>query len=239
MFYFKDILLRILYSCMLLISLFIILYLYKEIIINLVILPFIFFNKKTIKYFIYTHPTELFYSVSIFLLFLVLLIIIPYVLWSIIDFLKPGLYCSEKLLLKKIVKRITFFISFINASFLFFIFPLFWNFFESWNSFSNEIFKFYLELKLENYLNYLMNFIIIVNVGMILLILAYILILQCGILYFYNIKKMLILINILIATFISPPDVIFQIVLFFILNLIIESISYFFLLLIKINKALN
>lgn len=239
MFYVKEFYLRCLYFLFGFILIFITVLINKAYIINIIILPFIFFNNKIFDYFIYNNPTEFFYSINFLIFILTLLLMIPYILWSIIDFIKSGLLMYEYTFITKFIITILLILSLIITTFFFFLFPLFWFFFDSWNSFNSGIVKFYLELNFTSYLNYLTNFIIVLSFFVLSFFLMYIFVLHFGINVFYRIKKILIFFNIILATFLSTPEIWVQLLIFIFLNIILESISYCLIFILKLNKVIN
>lgn len=238
MFYFKEIFYRFLFFFLTILVSVLIFYCYRNFLINIIIVPFIFNDNHSIKYFIYTHPTELIYAISLLIFIVAIIIHVPHFFWSMLDFFKPGLYKTEYKKLKKKTQFFTFFILISNFLAIIYVFPLFWRFFEEWNSFSNNAFKIYLELKFENYFSYLIDFILFINLSVFILFVGYFLVNQIGTVYFFRIKKFLILINILLATFLSPPEIFFQIFFFFILNILLEFVYIILILNIKISTVI-
>lgn len=225
MFYFKEVFFRIFFiffSFFLLIFLF---FNYFELLFWLLNLYFIFSNFQKNKYFIFTHPLEIF-NVSInLILFFSFFFIIPFIIWSIFDFFKTALYKKEYVYFKIQLNYVFKYFVFINIISLLFILPTFWLFLNSLNDNILNNILINMELRIEYYLNFLLYYFIISNIFFIILLLIY--------LFFSNLifviknKNLLILINIFIATIFSPPEVYFQLIIFLFLSFFYE-INIFF-----------
>jgi len=129
-------------------SVFIVSYLYKE------VLLFYIFSKSPFYSYIYTSVTGIFSVYTTVTLFVTNQVILFYFIFHILIFLGPGLYDYEYYYLKMIlyINSIIFILSFLV--FNGFIFPLSCNFFLS---FQHVIFKslnFYLETKIDDYLKF-------------------------------------------------------------------------------------
>lgn len=237
MFYITEILFRIGYLLLAIISLFSIFYYNKKTIVNVVLLPFIFNDTRSIGYFIYNHPTELVYSISVLFFLVALIMALPYAFWATIDFFKTGLHHSEYTIFSKNIIFLASLFIIMNVTAVLIFFPVFWHFFESWNSFENNNVQFYLELRFEDYFNYAVSFILILNFIITFFSVGLLIILRNGVLFMFKVKKFLILMNIVVATFLSPPEVFIQLLLFITLNFTLELLSLILIIQIKINRA--
>ena len=123
-----------------------------------------------------------------------------------------------------------------NVLALFLLFPLIWNFFSSFNDISFDYINFNKLIKVNTYMYFLCNFFKITNMFFVFLIIIYILVFIKGIRFLLKFKKFFIVINILVATFLSPPDVFIQIFIFLFLQVILEIFHFFFLYELKTNK---
>jgi sec-independent protein translocase protein TatC len=236
MFYFKELYFRFIFIIYAIICIYTYCYIFKNNIINIIIAPFILLNVPFNNTFIQTDPSELFFVILNIILIITCFFIIPYILWTILDFFKTAFYINEY----KIIKRYIVFFSLIVYSFnvlaLFLLFPLVWNFFSSFNDISFEYINFNKLIKVNTYMYFLCNFFKITNMFFVFLIIIYILVFIKGIRFLLKFKKFFMVINILVATFLSPPDVFIQIFIFLFLQVILEIFHFFFLYELKTNK---
>jgi len=112
MLYIKEIYFKIFFFFFSFLILIFILYLFQDLLLFLITLPFIFLKNEiySVKYFIYTHPVELTHVFIQIIFLFSFLYLIPYILWSLFDFFKTCLYKKEVKLFKKF--SIIFFIYF-------------------------------------------------------------------------------------------------------------------------------
>lgn len=243
MFYLKEIYLRFQYIFFSFFVCLIINYFYKSSLLYLMTLNLQSYlinktNSLGIDHLIYTHPAELF-SVQISIVFyFTFMIIFPYLCWQILDFLRPGLIDYEH---KNLILIISFMLSIIivvNIICFFNLFSKFWLFFENFNNSTSlgQPLKYFFELKINEYFNFVIDFIYIVNTFLIIFFILFFLTYLYGIKRLIYWKKLFIFLNIVFATLLSPPDVYTQLLLFFILSIFIECILIILLYCTKVNK---
>lgn len=200
----------------------------------LFIYPIIIYQKSILPtyYFIYTNPTELFVTYSYLILFLSIVFLLPNIFWQFRDFLKTSSYRLE-------YKRINRFYIFFLWVFILFniIFPLFlipkiWLFFEKINVLitSSQAFQIFYELKINEYFSFLFLILMYLNISLVVILIFFFFLIQLKIQYIITFKKIFYLINSLIATFLSPPDLFSQIFLFFFLSFLFEIILLYLIL---------
>lgn len=239
MFYLKELYIRIIFSGIVTLSLFLIFYIYIKELIFLIVFPFIIQNKNLIKHFIYTHPIELLSSIIQIIFLLLFIFCIPYITWTTRDFLKSSLTKKEEKALYSILTKVCYLIILVNIIGFTFVFPIIWLFFESFNFKTNLNLKIYLELKIEDYIHFVIDYLYLTNTAIIILLIIYNFIVYNNINFLLKNKKYITLMNIIIATFISPPDIVFQLILFMVLQILLEFIHFFILFKIKFNTVTN
>lgn len=234
-FYFKTFFLTI--SC---IFVFIILYFNKFNLIWLITSPLLYYLKKTTfsGIFIYTHPIELFNVILNLILYFTLIFLFPYIIWLLLDFFKPGLHIYEYLIIKNQIKRILIVTIILNILGFSYFLPSIWIFFESFNINKIEDIKILMEIKIQDYFYFMFDYILTLNFINSIICLYLYFILYSTVLILRN-KKILITFNIICATIISPPEFIFQIILFLILQILSESLIFFYLFFKIFNKVID
>ena len=199
-------------------------YSYKHIIVFISIKTLLATTSNTIG-FISTTVTEIFNSYLQFSLFISNQITFTVLLYHILKFLSPGLYLNE-------IKRVNqlFFLFLINISCstallnLFFI-PISLDFFLNFTAFSNEL---AFEAKITEYLNFYKSmYYYLIFSNQTLLLIFYIVLYKIQTAAFYiKVRKLFYLIFLMAATFITPPDIFTQILLYITLVLLYESIIF-------------
>ena len=118
------------------------------------------------------------------------------------------------------------------------LFPKIWLFFENFNFSNNNagLLSFSPEFKIEEYLNFLLDFTFVVNSFLILFLVLLYILLKFGVSKLLKWKKLLILLNIVFATLLSPPDVYSQLTILILLSIVLETNILIFLLFTKITK---
>jgi Sec-independent protein secretion pathway component TatC len=182
----------------------------------------------------------LFTTYILIALTLVAVINIPFVLWQILDFLKSGLTKKEYKFLSNSSKVFVIFTIMINYFSLTFIFPILWKFFTSLEMYqgTGTLINLSLELKVEEYLKFFNQFVFITNVFVMTVVTLFVGATRFGISNLVYWKKLFILVNIMFATLLSPPDVYSQIMILSILSIILEIILFCFILKMKLNKLI-
>jgi len=227
MFYLTELFFRFKYSFLSLSLSIFIAYFYKNILFILLTFPLLdyFYNLNN---FIYTHPTELLTIHFLLILLISLIFQIPYILWHFLDFIKTSLLKNEYFKMLKVLIICTFFLIIFNFLFFFLIFPKFWLFFYSF-SFSfheSQTLNFFLELRVQEYFNFVINFIYSVNLFILIFFAIFFLILMFGFEKLLYWKKLFLFCNIVFATLLSPPDVYSQLLILFILTFFLEAIIF-------------
>jgi sec-independent protein translocase protein TatC len=227
MFYLTELFFRFKYSFLSLSLSIFIAYFYKNILFILLTFPLLdyFYNLNN---FIYTHPTELLTIHFLLILLISLTFQIPYILWHFLDFTKTSLLKNEYFKMLKVLIICTFFLIIFNFLFFFIIFPKFWLFFYSF-SFSfheSQTLNFFLELRVQEYFNFVISFIYSVNLFILIFFAIFFLILMFGFEKLLYWKKLFLFCNIVFATLLSPPDVYSQLLILFILTFFLEAIIF-------------
>lgn len=237
MFYLSELLLRLKYVIISLILTFISCISYKNLLIPIISLSVIS-NSDRFGNFIYTNPTELLkvqlYLIVIFSLF----ILLPYLIWNILEFAKSSLFKYEYKKVKILSIFLIIFFYFSNILVNSLLFPKIWLFFENFNFSNNNagLLSFSPELKIEEYLNFLIDFTFVVNSFLILFLILLSILLKFGVSKLLKWKKLIILLNIVFATLLSPPDVYSQLTILIFLSIVLETNILIFLLFTKITK---
>jgi sec-independent protein translocase protein TatC len=227
MFYLTELFFRFKYSFLSLSVSIFIAYLYKNILFILLTFPLLDYF-YSLNNFIYTHPTELLTIHFLLILLISSIFQIPYLLWHFLDFTKTSLLKNEYLKMLKVLIICTFLLFFFNFLFFFIIFPKFWLFFYSF-SFSfheSQTLNFFLELRVQEYFNFVINFIYSVNLFILIFFAIFFLISMFGFEKLLYWKKLFLFCNIVFATLLSPPDVYSQLLILSILTFFLEAIIF-------------
>jgi sec-independent protein translocase protein TatC len=240
MFYLTELFFRFQYFIVSFLLTVLIAYLFKDILFILLTFPLIN-NSNTLNSFIYTHPAEL---LTIHLLLMVLIAFIfqiPYFFWHFVDFIKTSLIQKEYKNLTKVLLLCVFSLILFNFFFFFIIFPKFWFFFYNFNfSFNNpQTLNFFLELRVQEYFDFVLTFIYSVNLFILIFFLLFIFFLFLGFEKLLYWKKLFLFINIVFATLLSPPDVYSQLSILFVLTLFLEIIVFCNLYFYKSQKMIT
>lgn len=244
MFYFKDFFFRFLYSIYTYLFLFIILFFKKEIVLALIninlIENFFDFNKNIFTTITYGSPVDLLLN-HIYILFLcTLFIYLPYFLWLLFDFYKSSLKYSQFKLTNFILKFSFFIFILIIIIFFVLVLPLIWQFFQNTNFFleKSSYLSFFQQLQFDKYFLFLKNFFFIIFYFYLFILILALISFKFKLNLLLNYRKFFLIINILTATLISPPDVFSQVCLFFCFIFLFEILCLFFLMLLKYKKLM-
>lgn len=181
--------------------------------------------------FIFTEPKEIFLFKILICIFYFFISWIPYFIILIIDYFKSGFYKNEWLQIRKI-QFLLLVLYYICNFFSFFIFlPIFWSFFLSLATKQGSLTLYFFELSALNYYSFLFSTHLSLLIGCLLIISFSFFIYFCGIKIILKIKSYLIIIILFFSTIITPPDVEFQICLFFSLYICLEF--FFFILFLR------
>lgn len=233
--YIKELRNRFFLSIVCWVSIFLISYSYKEIILFEILNPSLNYQILDSNYFIFTNITELFTLYFDLAFFLSTQLVLIYNIYSFLIFLSPGLYFFEYQFFKRILQLFLVFwvisIIFLNYKLI----PFLWSFFLSLqNPLTSYSLFIYFEAKASEYISFFMyiyircclQFQIIV---ILILFLNYFSINKITIKKYRNIFYYVFL---LIATILTPPDFFSQLLVFFGLIFIFE-IVFLNLLLLK------
>ena len=217
------------------INTFVIVYLYKEILLFEILKTNIKKTDVNFNYFIFTNVTELFATYIKLGYFISNQILHMYILYNFLYFMAPGLYNREYNLLKFIFQLIFLFwvlsLTFLNIFFA----PVMWEFFLSFqNTLTKQLFNVHFEAKIAEYLDFFIKTCHGCNLQFQLLV--------CLVLFlsYFSVNKNSIRKNrksfyflfLLIATMLSPPDLISQ-------SLICLSLILFFEFIVLVCLLLN
>lgn len=201
-------------------------------------------NSSTIfNNFIYTHPIELL-KIQFFSSFVLsLIIMIPYFLWTLFDFLRSSLTTTTYKVFVNLIVIIFFSVLTINLFSISYLLPILWIFFQTFNHETNsKTFNFFLELRVQEYFDFVLEFLYSINIFAILCLILLFLAYFFGISWILRWRKLFIFFNLLIATILTPPDVITQLVCFWLLSFVFELLLfiklYYFYLKVYIKKLL-
>lgn len=209
----RELRIRLIYSSLILFISFLICYNYALEIYQFLLKPLLSNNQYVDQKIIYTNLSEVFFSYIKLAFFAASFISFPYFLIQLYIFMAPGLYKQEKLVM---IPYLIFIPVLFIAGALFvyyFIIPIAWNFFLSFEV--NEIGKIpiKLEAKVSEYLSLIMHLIIAFGLAFELPVLL-ILLVHINIIDTEKLKKFRrwsIVIIFTIAAIITPPDAISQI----------------------------
>lgn len=240
MFYFLEIYYRFFFYVVFNISFLGIVYFYKELILWIIVFPFMLTNytNNFQTHFIYTHPTELFYIIFYLLFIFCIIINLIYIMLSLLDFFKTSVYYTKFSFFQKLTFYVVFLFMSCNVLFILYIIPFLFCFFESYNTVDIVNLNLHRELRIKSYVHFVIEYLIISNFLFYFIILIFTTIFSFNILFFLKHKKFFSFINILLSTFFSPPDIISQLILFIILSLLSEILFLILVFKIKFNKVI-
>lgn len=184
-----------------------------------------------IDYFIFTNVSDIFNVYLNIVIFFSNQITIIFLFYHITTFLSPGLYFFEY---KKLIFLINVFLlshvfSFILTNEI--LLPLSWNFFLYYSKLHNfnKIIKFFFEPKATDYFNYYKNlyYLSLLNFCFIAFASNFVIYLNSSLIKIKTYRKIFYFNFILFSTFITPPDVISQILLSLILIVFYEFLIFY------------
>ena len=239
MFYFNELFLRfkfISFSCVLILFS---CYIYKNVLLTVFSFSLLNLPLNSFKDFIYTHPIELFQVHLYFSVLICVYLALPLYIWHILDFLKSSLtkYNYTSYLSQSVVIVLIFFLS--NIISFYYLLPNIWFFFTEFNTSgdTSNLLNFFFELRIQEYFNFVIDFLYLTNIFISLFLFLYFLIFFFGLSNIIYWKRLFIFINIVCATLLSPPDVSSQIIILIILSLLFETLI--FLSLYSLNLNIN
>ena len=194
----------------------IICYLYKETLLFLSIKPSLSLLNQSNFYFISTNLTEIFTTYIQLACFVSAQFSIFYILYHMTIFLAPALYDLEYNNLKSILLVIlwSWLVGVIILNFL--ILPRTWEFFMSFQgTINNQSINLHFEAKIIEYLNFYINiyFICVLSCQFFFVLYIFLEFVSDKILFIKKFRKILYLVFLLIATIMTPPDVLSQILI--------------------------
>jgi sec-independent protein translocase protein TatC len=222
----------------------IITYIYKEILLFLIIKPILQFSNIKFSYFIFTNLTEVFSTYIELIYFISYQTLYIYIYYHIYIFIIPSIYDFEYKILKMIFLLGIFFgvcsIIFLHK----FLLPISWNFFLSFQEvLSKKTLTLFFEAKLSEYVNFYIFFYYIcyLNFQIFVFIFIFFNYINKQLKTLKNLRKIFYFLFFFLATIFTPPDIISQII--FGLNMIIIFeiliVSILFKNVIKLNLATN
>lgn len=237
--YLSEIKYRILFSIIAWLFAMIVCYYYKETLLFLVIKPSLSFTKNSSFFFLTTNIAEVFMAYLHLCYFVSNQIIIVFLFYQFFAFIANGLYISEYLYLKTFLLIIIS--SFVLLILLFnnFIFPTSWFFFLKFQNAS--IFEgliFYFEIKLNEYLNFYISTYFICCSAYLLVVLFYFLLttFKISLFVFKSVRKVLYFSFCTFASLITPPEVVYQLIISMCIIIVYEVVVFYTVLKIKSNK---
>jgi len=238
MFYLNEVFLRLKFFSVSFIIVVLIAYSYK----NSLLLIFSFSllkagstNLTILNNLIYTHPIELIKIQMFSALLLSTFLILPYFCWLVLDFFRSSLTKSYYSICVALLQQSVIALFLLNfCAFVYFL-PVLWNFFQNFNL-SSEVtpLTFFFELRVQEYFNFVLDFIYLVNIFICILIFLVSLTFFFGLSTVLYWKKLFYLLNLVAATILSPPDVSSQLISFIFLTFSFESFFFYKLYNLKI-----
>ena len=178
---------------------------------------------------IYTHPIELIKIQLLSALLLSSFLMLPYGGWLVLDFFRSSLTKSHYLMCVFLFQQFLLTVGLFNLlSFIYFL-PLLWSFFQNFNLTSDALtpLNFFFELRVQEYFDFVLDFIYFVNIFSLLFLFLFSLTFFLGLSTVLAWKKLFFLLNLFSATFLSPPDVYSQLISFILLTLSFETFFFF------------
>lgn len=232
MFYFREILFRIQYIFISFFITLIICYYNRDLLFFLLTFNFLlpttknYASQSGVEYLIYTHPSELLLTYITLISYFTLIISSYHFIWNVLDFMRSSLKSSQFISLDKGVFKIIIVFCSLNIYFLLFLFPSCWNFFESFNESPNidTTLKFFLELKVTDYISFFKSLIYTTNLSLILILILWVFLHNQTFRKLLHWKKLYLFFNFVFATICAPPDVVCQVFDILVLNTLMELV---------------
>ena len=239
--YFTEIIKRTLVVIISWIAYFGIGYYYKATLVYIIIKPSLNYLKQKTIYFIYTNINELFYTYLTLIITVANNLCILITVYNIYNFLKPSLYKVEYNNLKKMSQYLLLIWNLSLALLYLLILPISWNFFlQLQDSINNSHINFFFEAKLNEYLIFIASIFNICLLNILLISILFGLVRNTSNLknFILTKRKSIYLLFFIIASIITPPDILSQISLGSISIFLFEIYIYFLILNINL-KGLN
>jgi sec-independent protein translocase protein TatC len=248
MFYLREFFLRSKYVCFSFFLTLIFFFIYKDFLLLLISFSLLENstdgNSEVFGKFIFTHPAELL-KVQLFVsLIFSFFYSVPYIFWTFLEFFKSSFYMNEHRKIKRLILNILIFFLFANIVINFVLFPNIWSFFANFNATenTNATLHLFFELRVEEYIKFLSDFTYLSNFFLVIFISIVLIIRNFGISTLLKWKRLFILLNIVFATLLSPPDVYSQLIILAFLSLMLEFcilISLYFIKTFKYHYDIN
>ena len=145
MFYISEIYYRFFYSILAIIISLILLYIYKNDIIFITIIPILLKN-NLLDYFIFTEPREILFFYIYSCLNFLLFIFVPYLVIIFFDYIKTASYNKEWHYLQLLKYKLLICYFSVNILTFFIGLPIFWEFFASFQN-TSKLFSFFFRIK--------------------------------------------------------------------------------------------
>lgn len=214
-------------------------YLYKETLLFICISTVFTKNSETYCYFISTHVTDIFYVYVLLTSFVSTHFTIFYILYQLITFIAPALHQFEYRKILFIIKNISFMWAFGVFIFYILVFPFCWLFFLSFiETNSINYINVYLEAQLVEYIKLYINCLwscVILSQFFVMILCFFDNVIITKKTYVKKFRKFFYIFFLLIGTFLTPPDVISQIIVFLCFICIFECS----ILLVNFKKNIN
>lgn len=244
MFYIKDLFFRVFYSLYTFSTVIILLFLKKEILLALInnnlTKNFFDYTKNIFITITYNSPIDLLIIYFYIIIFFSFLLLLPYLLWLVFDFYKSSLSSSTYMQITyMLIFSLIIFLIIITIFFFLFL-PLVWQFFEKTNAWieKTSYLTFFQQLQFDKYFLFIKNFMIIFFYFYLFMLFLILISFKFKFNLLLTYRKFFLVVNIVVATFISPPDIFSQLCLFFLFTCMFEILCLFFLTLLKYLKNL-
>ena len=214
--YYLEIKNRVLLLILVWLSTVLICYFYKEVILFMFLKPSEVLFKDTFLYFIFTNLTEIFYAYLKFSYFIGNQVLFIYFVFNLFVFLAPGMYLNEYRSGKFFCIGALCLWCFSTVMLSRVIFPISLNFFYSFHeTVENQAFSFHYEAKISEYLDLYIMIYYLWCFSCQLFIIIYIFLesFRANAKGIKKFRKIFYLIFLTLATLVSPPDVISQVVI--------------------------
>jgi sec-independent protein translocase protein TatC len=192
-------------------------YLYKEILLLLIIQSSVnAFSNQTSFYFIFTNVSEVFYSHLSLIFFVSFQVLFLYFIYHSFAFLTPALFYKEYYNTIFLLKVVVFVWGFSVVMTHFALVPLSWKFFLSFQSATKVYFSsLYFEAKLNEYLNFYISLCYLSIVYCQLFVIFFLLLsyTNTSLIAIKKFRKLNYYIFVIFSTLISPPDILSQVLL--------------------------
>jgi sec-independent protein translocase protein TatC len=208
---------RLMYSFVMFTLIALISFFYKESLLYFVIKSSLFQTENELPFFIYTNLTEVFLTYIKLSILTGIYLTAPFFLLHLWLFFIPGLYKFEYQRAKRIFIIFIYLWLFNNLFIYNFLFPCIWNFFLRFETDSSKSpVRLCFEIKLNEYIEFLLTTIIYFSLGSQFVLLAILYVLNKNQYNLFSLKKVrryIYVFSFIFATLITPPDLMSQLFL--------------------------